>query len=166
MHHATDPAWLAQECAKANSFAELVPIAMSELHKYAHGVEVVCGPISTGGRGSIDANIAVFTATIAGLREHGRPVFNPVPYEDRIFFFKKRWYESSPENAGKYYMPILEEFYLPLIQTGRIKRGWFIPGWESSFGAQWERQQLTDAGAEIFDITNEWIDHALAIERM
>jgi len=81
-----------------------------------------------------------------------------VPYEERILFFRKRWQDSDPENVGKYYMPILEEFYLPIFKEKLIKKAWFIPGWESSQGARWEREKLAEFGAEIVDLTNEEID--------
>jgi hypothetical protein len=161
MHHETDIEWLLRECKNADSFAELVPIAIDELKKFADGAEVVCGPITTGGRGSIEANLAVFNGSIRALQQEGRPVFNQVPYEERFFFFKKRWLAADPTRAGQYYMPILEEFYLPIFQTGLIKRGWFIPGWESSFGTRWERKTLPEHGAEIHDLTTDWIDRIL-----
>ncbi|HEX8591422.1 MAG TPA: hypothetical protein VF696_01580 [Candidatus Paceibacterota bacterium] len=165
MHHATDKSWLEAECVKADSFAELVPLALAELKKFPTGAETVCGPISTGGRGSIEENFRVFGATITALTEQGRPIFSQVPYEERIFFFRKRWQDEGPSRAGAYYMPILEEFYHPLLTSGLIRRAWFIPGWESSYGARWERDELTKAGAEIVDLTDEQVDEFLSSER-
>ncbi len=161
MHQSTDMEWLLRECAKTNSLTELVQIAAAELQKFPKGGEVVCGPISTGGRGSSEENLRVFEATIETLKKVGRPIFSQVPYEERIFFFRKRWQDSDPSRAGQYYMPILEEFYYPLFQTKLIKRGWFIPGWNSSFGARWEREQLEEVNADICDLANEWVDQIL-----
>ncbi|QSH39299.1 hypothetical protein JXR01_03275 [Candidatus Kaiserbacteria bacterium] len=158
MHYKTDSTWLIEECSKTDSFGELVVIAIAELEKFENGAEVVCGPISTGGKGSLEANFKVFSETITKLQKDGCPIFSQVPYEERIFFFRNRWLESDPTNKGKYYMPILEEFYHPLLQTGLIKKGWFIPGWDSSFGARWEREQLTEGNAEIEDLTEAWVD--------
>ncbi len=158
MHHNTDLEWLARECSKADSFADLVPIALTELQKFGAGAEVVCGPISTGGRGSLEKNFEVFGATIKGLQREGRPIFSQVPYEERIFFFRTRWQQEDLSREGQYYMPILTEFYHPLIRSGLIKAGHFIPGWESSFGARWERTELKSMGAKINDLTNNWID--------
>jgi hypothetical protein len=50
---------------------------------------------------------------------------------------------------GSYPMPILEEFYLPLYQSGRIKKFFFVSGWESSFGATWEHDRAKELGIEI-----------------
>ena len=150
-----------KECSKTNSFAELVPLAIAELQKFSDGSEVVCGPISTGGRGNIETNFKVFSASIAKLQNQNRPIFSQIPYEERIFFFRERWQSSNPAHKEQYYMEILEEFYHPLFQTGLIKKGWFIPGWESSFGARWERNQLSQLGAEIEDFTETWVDDVL-----
>lgn len=161
MHHDTDMDWLTRQCAKADCFAELVPLAIAELRKFSAGAEVVCGPISTGGRGSLEKNFEVFQATIKALQDLGRPIFSQVPYEERIFFFRKRWQDADPSRAGQYYMPILDEFYHPIIQTGLIQKGWFIPGWKSSHGAVWERERLEEVGATVVDLTNQWIDKIL-----
>ncbi len=157
MHHKTDREWLIGECTKADSFAELTPLAIAELHKFSDGAEVICGPISTGGRGNAEANFAIFSGAINALQQQGRPIFSQIPYEERIFFFRKRWQDSDPSHAGQYYRPILLEFYGPLIRSGRIRKGWFIPGWERSVGAQWERRELIEMKAEICYLTDEWV---------
>lgn len=160
MHHDSDTESLIRECAKTTSLAELAQIAIAELHKFPNGSEIVFGPISTGGRGSVEENLRIFDATIKTLQRE-RPIFSQIPYEGQISLFRKRWQESDPSRAGQYYMPILEEFYYPLIQTRLIKRGWFIPGWNSSFGARWERERLEEVNADICDLANEWIDKIL-----
>ena len=105
----------------------------------------------------MEVNFTIFSGAINALQQQGRPIFSQIPYEERIFFFRKRWQESDPAHAGQYYMPILLEFYHPIIQTGLIRKGWFIPGWESSFGARWERERLVEMKAEICDLTDEWV---------
>ncbi len=161
MHHDSDITALRAACAEANSFTELVPIALTELSKFVTGAEMVCGPITTGGRGSIEANIEVFNATIAALQSEDKPIFNQVPYEEQILRLRMLWETVSPENVGKYCMPLLEDFYLPLFKSGHFRHGWFIPGWQSSYGATWERRQLSELGIVVTDLTEEWVDHAL-----
>ncbi len=158
MHHETDIEQFKRDCATADSFAELLPIALSELRKFPNGAEMVCGPISTGGRGNPEENLRIFNLAIRQLQREGRPIFSQLPYEERIFFFRNRWRAEDPVRLTQYFMPILEDFYRPIMQTGLIKRGWFIPGWESSFGTRWERSELTGAGIEVVDIAKEWID--------
>ena len=157
MHPQTDSALLAAQCSRATCFEELTAIALSELHKFPQGAEVVCGPISTGGRGSVLENLRIFSATIHALQGLGIPVFSQMPYEEKIFHFRNRWRTEDPTRVNQYYTPILLEFYHPLIQTGLIKKGWFIPGWESSTGAQWERIEFQKLGIEICDLEEGWI---------
>ncbi|MFZ1987777.1 MAG: hypothetical protein WAV21_01950 [Minisyncoccia bacterium] len=161
MHHETDFKWLAAECAKTDSFAELVSLALVQLRKFPNGAGVVCGPISTGGRG-VEQNLKIFSGSIEALKLQNFDIFSQIPYEEKIFAFRRRWQDADPSRAGQYYMPILEEFYHPLFHTGLIKKAWFIPGWESSFGATWEREQLTSLGAEIIDLDENWVEKILA----
>lgn len=161
MHPNTDIEWLTKECAKTRSLRGLAAIALKELQKFTAGAEMVCGPISTGGRGSAQENLRVFNAAIKALQQNERPIFSQMPYEDCIFLFRKRWQAKDISRANQYYLPILEQFYRPLMRSGILTRGWFIPGWESSLGARWERAELAAAGIEICDLNHAWIDNAL-----
>ena len=143
MHPDTDLEWLTKECGKAVSFSELAALALAELRKFSDGCEIVCGPITTGGRGSMKKKFKVFRLTVQALAKLGKPMFSQLPYEEQIFFLRKRWQEADSSRINKYCMPILEEFYHPLISTGVIRAAWFIPGWESSFGAEWEQRSMT-----------------------
>jgi hypothetical protein len=160
MHHATDRTEYAAKCATATCFADLAAIAIEELQKFPDGADMVCGPISSGGRGSVAENLRVFDAVIAGLVAEGVPLFAQTVYEEKMQELKRKAIAEGWE--GEYYMPILEEFYLPLFEAGLIKRGWFIPGWNSSIGASWEREQLQALGREIIDLSEERIDQYLA----
>ena len=163
MHYETDQEeFIRKECAAARSFSELAEVAIRELRKFPAGCEIVCGPISTGGRGSLEANFRVFEASVARLLRESRPIFSQIPYEERIVYLRNQWLAEDPAREGQYCMPILTELYLPLIKRRIIKRAWFIPGWQSSFGTKWEREQLTLHGVEITDLTDEWVDEALA----
>ncbi len=153
MHPETDVRLLLQECEKAESFVELSLIAIAELRKFKDGAEIVCGPVTTGGRGNVEENLTIFSRTIMTLQQQGRYVFNQMPYEKKIFFLTRRWQEENPEVAHEYHAPVLEGFYAPLFRTGLIRQGLFLPGWESSKGARWERQQFVQLGIEICDLT-------------
>lgn len=161
MHPSTDLAALLERCSAADSFAELLPIALEELHKFPEGCGGVCGPISTGGYGNPEKNLRAFAATIKEMLRLGNPVFSQAPYEERIFAFRKRWQDADSANAGQYYRPILDDFYLPLFETGLVKQAWFIPGWRSSQGAVWEHQQLKRLGADIKYLSEGWLNGIL-----
>lgn len=159
MHPSTDHALLLEECAAAETFEQLVAIALREARKFPGGCHIVCGPISTGGRGSIDANIKVFASTIDALRSVPYPIFNQVPYEAKISELRLKWIAGDPANrTGQYYTDILTCFYLPLFESGAIVRAWFIPDWASSHGACWERETLGKLSVELTDLNPEWLE--------
>ncbi len=157
MHHDTDVDWLLERCSEATSFTGLLTIAKIELCKFPKGAEIVCGPMSTGGVGSLEENMRVFENTIKTLMQQAAPVFNQIPYQDKMVSLVEEWSAADGSRAGKYCMPILEEFYSPLFETGFIKKAWFIPGWESSIGATWERKKLSSVGVRIYDLGDSWI---------
>lgn len=103
---------------------------------------MVAGPISTGGLGSRAKNTERLKEVIDQLLALGHPVFDQVPFEGKMQEFIAGF-------QGDYPMPILDEFYLPLYQSGRIKKFFFVPGWESSFGASWEHDRAKELGIEI-----------------
>jgi hypothetical protein len=152
-----DPyAALKEECSKTDSFATLLQIALREMNTLASrgDVHVISGPISTGGLGSIEKNIAVFDKTVEHLRSQNYLVFDYGPYESGIAPLRTVWKAENPE--AHYCMPILEEFYGPLFETRLIKKAWFIHGWESSFGSTWERKKLSELEIPIEDLPPEW----------
>lgn len=137
----------------APSFRELADIAIKDLRAYGPS-SIVCGPITTGGTGHQVLNLEIFNAVIHGLGEQGEHVFTQIPYEFGLRRLVREWEEQG--NSG-YCMPILEVFYARLFESGLIEKGWFIPGWQSSFGAQYERKKLAEEGAQIIDLSRDEI---------
>lgn len=146
-----------QDISVANSFWELLQIAMTVIGRMPEHVPLcqVCGPISTGNR-TIEENFFIFNKTIEVFFRHKFEVFNQMPFEKRMGYLKQRWDTENPK-AG-YCMPILEEFYQPIFESGKIKKLPFIPGWESSFGATWEHQQAERLGIEIIHLPENWVN--------
>lgn len=142
---------------QADTFSALSDIAINALRELGKSV-IVCGPITTGGRGSAEKNIRAFEVTILYLKSQGITVFDQVPYESTLWTLKDRWEKAG--NPG-YCMPILIDFYLPLYRSKLIYRAYFLPGWESSFGARWERKELADLGVEIVDLEVGLIDRLI-----
>jgi len=135
---------------RAETFGELVPIAMTILGFFEEEVTIVSGPISTGGFGSRKLNIKVFTNAIGHLQVQGRSVFDQTPFETAIFRLASQWHRSHPE--ADYCMPILDDFYGPVFASGFISRVAFIHDWQSSRGAQWERRKALELGLAIDDL--------------
>lgn len=154
MHPTTNYDVLMLRCSRAMSFDELASIALTEVHKFPDGAELVCGPITTGGLGSVELNLTAFRASIKRLLEEGRPIFDQMPYEDQIFSLTAKWKRNNPDRAREYHQPVLNGFYLPLITSGRIIGGNFMPGWETSQGARWERALMHKLGIRTTDLVD------------
>lgn len=138
--------WTAQDKAAlpaATSFSNLAVIALSVLSRMPQPVSQVCGPISTGGLGSVEKNLAVFDTAIDRLIKQGIVVFDQMPFEVHFFRIMENGQATRQNNT------LLNEFYLPIFESGHVSRLYFIPGWESSKGANWEHQQAQRLGLEI-----------------
>jgi len=131
-----------------SSFEGLAELALSQL-RILEQCSIVCGPISTGGLGSVEKNIEIIKVVSDYLESTGIRIFNNIFYEKYIVKLKNEW--ESEGNTG-YCTPILENFYLALYKSGHIKIAYFLPGWESSYGASWERNILPKCGVKIIDL--------------
>lgn len=129
-----------QDVEKAKNFSELLAVANQILDTIPVPAGLVSGPVSTGGLGSIAKNIAVLNQKIDELEVSGKHIFNQLPFENKFKEFSK--------NSKGYYTPILDDFYLPLFQSGKITKIFFIPGWQTSTGASWEYEQAGKLGIE------------------
>ncbi len=159
MAHSVGPD-LQSDGVEAESFDALAKIALERLSG-KRGLGLVCGPITTGGTGYQILNLEIFNATIKGVAARGVAIFNQVPYEFGLRRLAHRWEKEG--NQG-YCMPILTEFYARLFDSGAITEGWFIPGYQSSVGACWEREKLEACGLAIRDLTRADIEGFLRNE--
>lgn len=134
----------------ADICSELVPIAINILQRMCNAgcddIKQVCGPISTGGKGSVLENIAEIDKVICEFVEQGHQIFNQMPFEGAMERVHKEW-----EAAGNttYCQPILDEFYLPIFESGMVKNMVFLNDWQSSKGARWEHDQAMRLGINI-----------------
>lgn len=123
--------------SKARTFKELANLAISIIMRMPEGIEMVSGPISTGGVGSIDGNRKVFEGVVEKLIVESKlNVFSQMPFEDKMVELYLAWHKAHPKE--KYCTPILEDFYEGIFSSGRVVVLHFIHGWESSQGARWE----------------------------
>jgi len=125
-------------------FPGLLKIALRVLHRMPIGATMVCGPISTGGAGSIEKNLEIFALAIEALASRGENVFSQMPFERTMQRLKTT-------NLG-----LLNDFYLPLFRSGRIRRLCFLDGWESSEGATWEYERAIELGFEIEEFRSDF----------
>ena len=126
---------------EAQNFKDLYQIAHLIFARMPGSIGQVCGPIATGGLGSVKANLEVFDATIRKLQGEGKIIFDQMPFEWPMQDLKKKVTDGANT--------ILQDFYLPLFESGKIKTLYFIKGWETSYGANWEHDQAKRLGIEI-----------------
>jgi len=65
----------------AKTYGGLAPIALDILGSMPNPIGQVCGPLTSGGKGSIEANLKVFDQTIRKLQGNGKIIFNQLPFE-------------------------------------------------------------------------------------
>lgn len=132
-----------QDIEKAKSIKDLYIIADRIINRVPKPRIQVCGPISTGGRGSIKDNLEEFNNKIKELQAKGLNVFDQMPFEGTM-------YKIMLKISKKEYMEnILTDFYLPIFEGGYIDELHFLPDWQSSYGANWEHEQAKRLGIKI-----------------
>ena len=125
---------------RARIFEELCTIAMRIILRMPKPIGQVCGPITTGGRGSVEANLKAMEEAIQKLQSEGKNIFDQSPFEGSMAMIKK-----LPYYRGQ----LLETFYLPLFKGGFVQTLYFLPDWQSSQGATWEHDRAKDFNLEI-----------------
>lgn len=142
--------------ADARTFEELHQVAAEILPLHAQPLGMLCGPISSGGEGSVEENLAIFEVAIMDLWSRGFHLFNQLPFEPsmhRIIREERRYYKGSQH--------LLETFYLPLFESGFFQYFIFLPTWETSNGARWEREQALRLGIPFLprpELSGEWYE--------
>ena len=126
---------------KAVSYKELFEIAMTIISATYQPLGMVSGPISTGGLGSIPLNIAAMERHIMQLQETGQYIFDQTPFEDAM--------QRIKGTSKGYAQDLLDEFYLPIFESGYIKKLFLMKGWQDSTGAKWEHVQAQRLGIQI-----------------
>lgn len=132
-----------QSLAAASSFDDCAAIALAILGRMPQPIGEVCGPISTGGRGSVEENLKAFDQTINRLLQEGKNIFDQVPFERPMFALLSSGKETRESDR------LLTAFYLPIFESSLISTLYFMPDWQSSHGATWEHEQAKRLGMEI-----------------
>ena len=112
------------------SLSKLVDSALLEISKLSPPVIQFCGPISTGGFGSVEENLDSLLSVIQASSENGMSVFNQVSYERRL--------DNILKDHHEYDYPLLDFFYNPILSSKKISGLIFLPLWETSVGSRWE----------------------------
>lgn len=151
LHRSVRRYWTSQDrkdIKHAQTFKGLARVGCRILRRMPSPVGQVCGPITTGGAGSVAKNILVFQNAIEDLQRSGKNVFNQLAFEKPLWKimkeFPRQWGRPNKKD-----LQLLEQFYGTLFGSGLIKTFYFIPGWEYSFGACWEYGKANELGIEI-----------------
>jgi hypothetical protein len=132
-----------EDLEKVQSFKDLYVIAERVIGRMPRPIIQVCGPIATGGLGSIEANLNAFNETIMKLQAEGFTIFDQMPYEEPMQKLKT----SYPEAEHLKY--ILDDFYWPIFNLGLISAFYFMPNWQTSKGATKEHEKAKQLGVKI-----------------
>lgn len=127
----------------ADSYADMYAVAERVFSRMPQNLSQVCGPIGTGGLGSIEANLHAFNEEVKKLQEQGIHVFDQMPFESPMQKLKKIL------KPGEYAEAILTDFYLPIFNNTQVTTFYFMPNWQTSKGAQWEHELAKQLGKEI-----------------
>lgn len=130
----------------AKTFSELTVIAkiiLKRMQKEKKPIMQVCGPIATGGHGSIEENLKEFEKAIIFLRSTGLVIFDQMPFEGPMQKIKKTM------SMGEAHKQIMDDFYLPLMQEGYIARYFFLHNWETSKGSKIEYERAPKYGIAV-----------------
>src|SRR5688572_27674653 len=102
--------------AASNTFEELLETAYFEISQLLQEpVGIVCGPITSGGLGSMDAKLAHYEGWINKLKSEGENKSSQIPYEKPMQRIKKTPYYDPTWNH------ILETFYGSLFKSSLNK---------------------------------------------
>lgn len=139
---------------KSASFNELTKVALEVILRLPQPLGQISGPISTGGKGNSEENLKEFRDLMVYLKERNFDVFDQIPFERTIRKLKDIWHREMNDN--NYCMPILEEFYRPIITSGYIKHFFFLPDWRTSYGARWEHEECLKHGLKVIYLSPNW----------
>jgi hypothetical protein len=137
------------------SFDEMVPVGIGILERMAqensHIVQI-CGPMTTGGRGSLAANMEHFNRAMVLASKNGLCVFDQTPFQDAMVRLGADW-----DARREYCLDILHIFYRGIFMSGHLRELMFLPDWRSSTGATWEYEEGKKLGLVVSDYPEEWL---------
>lgn len=140
----------------ASSMEELAEAAINFLRRVSldgHKVIEMCGPMTTGGLGSFEANMKRYNHAIAMAVKSGYIVFDLPFFQPAIIRIL-----NFQEGQTDYNWEILHIFLRKIFESGYIVKGFFLPGWETSVGAKWEREEFKRLQIPIEECPQKWLE--------
>lgn len=157
----TCPHWEDQHIQRAKSaedFALLGQLICEVAEKMPKPLFMISGPMTTGGLGSYSKNILLFQHAIDEASKEGVHVFNQTMLEEHLQRLVRNWRLDNPDS--EYCNHVLTDVYETLLASGYIQGVYFIPGWDTSRGARWEREAAERFNIAIHDYPDDWYERA------
>lgn len=149
--------WIQEEhdaVKNVKTMDEAAEIALKILARMSAGEKPIvqlCGPMTTGGLGDFEKNMARFNRAVKAAHERGLLVFDQVMFQEAMVRI------CNCKEGDPYPMDILEVFYRKVFYSGHIGKTLFLSGWESSLGARWERELALKLQIPIEEYPEEWL---------
>lgn len=131
--------------------ADVALIILGRMSKLGKPIVQLCGPMSTGGFGTLELNMDHFRRAVDAAVDNGLTVFDQIPFQDVIVRL------SDLRNSTEYNTDILDIFYRRIFESGHISKALFLPGWRTSKGATWEREFVSRLGLPVDEYPSEWL---------
>ena len=128
---------------KARLIKDLSLIAWRVIGRMPKPFVQVCGPIATGGLGSVDRNLEAFNQEILKLQNQGLIVFDQMPFEIPMQKIKTIMGNDEARKS------IVDDFYKPIFESGFVSTFYFMRNWQSSNGSKWEHDMAQKLNIEI-----------------
>ena len=133
-----------KDLEESKSLKDMRVIAKRILNRMPKPIVQVCGPIDgSGGLGSLEKNLEAFNMSIIELQKRGLNVFDQMPFEVPMQKLKKKVFNEV------FVKDILDNFYIPIFESGIVSAFYFMPNWETSNGAKWEHEKAKSLGSKI-----------------
>lgn len=143
-----------KKAGEAKDFHDLIAVTLDALrsHPKEKPLGIVLGPVSTGGLGSREKNSRALALAVEALREREHNIFNIVSLQQ---YLDPLIASSHKPEKGAYQMDILDIFFYGIYNSKLIQEAYFLPLWETSTGARWEREHMPQFGIQIREYPEE-----------
>jgi hypothetical protein len=154
--------YLIEEMRRAERLIKIGQLAASFVATFPTDVEMVFGPITSGGiiktdpqtkrsAPSYDENLKELERTIVALQREGHTVLNQLVFRPFIDKHRKIWLSKHNRAPNTWYEPLKYELYAPILDTGKIITGHFILDWERGKSAKFAHDVLSRQKKEILE---------------
>lgn len=128
----------------------LAGAAIERLKELPQPVVRVCGPLTskTSPGFSYEQNLKRFLCAQAALQDKGLTIFD---------YFEGNHDESQIQPLGLPWEEVMLYYHRPIMESGWLKVAYFMPYWQESSGARFEREECSRLGITIEELPETWL---------